>query len=158
VVFSSMIINNYLLIRKVIIGDHVVIGGNSIVAPGTIIGSGTTLGVWASTHIGQVLEPDWIYIGRPARKYKQAKIYYEETKKQSEIGTFRRIVDTGEKVPHTVTRFVKKDIVDIAIENLEKLHRKWLESEEAKSEKETRKKMKKKYKKDKKRIYKEQGI
>ena len=41
IVFSSTIIRidkiDYLLIKKVIIGDHVVLGGNAIVAPGTII-------------------------------------------------------------------------------------------------------------------------
>jgi carbonic anhydrase/acetyltransferase-like protein (isoleucine patch superfamily) len=148
VVFSSMIIGDHLLIKKVIIGDHVVIGGNSIVAPGTVIGRGTTLGVWASTHIGQILEPDWIYIGRPAQKYKPAITYYEETKKESEIGTYRRIVDTGERVPHKVNRYVKKDLIAIAIENLEKLYDQWKESIEVKSKKE----LKKKYEKSKKEI------
>ena len=148
VVFSSMIIKDHLLIKKVIIGDHVVIGGNSIVAPGTVIGKGTTLGVWASTHIGQYLEPDWIYIGRPARKYKQAMAYYEETKKESEIGTCRRIVDTEERQAHKVNRFVKKDLVAIAIENLEKLYDQWQQSLESKSKKE----IKKKYKNSKKEI------
>ncbi|TFG09030.1 MAG: hypothetical protein EU539_00530 [Promethearchaeota archaeon] len=151
VVLSSMIIGDHLLIRKVVIGDHVVIGANAVVSPGTIIGSGATLGVWASTHIGQILEHDWIYIGRPARKYKQSKTVYEESKKESEIGTIRRVVDTGEKVPHKVKRYVKKDVVGIAIENLELLYQKWLESEEAKNEKEARKRMKKKFKEDKRR-------
>ena len=143
VIFSSMIVGDHLLIRKVIIGDHVVIGGNSVVAPGTVIGRGATLGVWASTHIGQVLEPDWIYIGRPAKKYKQSKTFYEETKKESEIGTVRRIVDTGERVPHTVNRYIKKNMVAIAIDNLERLYLQWKESLEVKKRKELRKKYKK---------------
>ncbi len=143
VIFSSMIVGDHLLIRKVIIGDHVVIGGNSVVAPGTVISRGATLGVWASTHIGQVLEPDWIYIGRPAKKYKQSKTIYEESKKESEIGTVRRIVDTGERVPHTVNRYIKKDMVAIAIDNLERLYLQWKESLEVKKRKELRKKYKK---------------
>ena len=152
VVLSSMIIGDHFLIKKVIIGDHVVLGGNSIVSPGTVIGSGTTLGVWASTHIGQTLEPDWIYIGRPARKFKQTKVIYEESKKESETGTFRRLVDTNEKAPHTVKRYVKKDMVGIAIDNLEKLYDKWKESLEVKNKKE----LKKKYKNRKKEIKKKQ--
>ncbi len=152
VVLSSMIIGDHFLIKKVIIGDHVVLGGNSIVSPGTVIGSGTTLGVWASTHIGQILESDWIYIGRPARKFKQTKIIYEESKKESEVGTFRRLVDTNEKAPHTVKRYVKKDMVGIAIDNLEKLYEKWKESVEVKNKKE----LKKKYKKSKREIKKKQ--
>jgi acetyltransferase-like isoleucine patch superfamily enzyme len=93
VVSSSIIIGNHLLIKKVIIGDHVVLGGNCIVAPGTIIGKSTTLGVWAITHINQVLEPGWIYVGRPARKYQKA----ERSKEMSHKEPSRRIVDTGEK-------------------------------------------------------------
>ena len=108
-VFSSMLIRieslDYLLIRKVIIGDHVVLGGNSIVSPGTIIGKGTTLGVWCVTHINQILDPDWIYIGNPARKYQSAQKAIEESKKQAK----RRIVDTGERISFDVYQFNKKE-------------------------------------------------
>lgn len=93
VVSSSIIIGDYLLIKKVIIGDHVVLGGNCIVAPGTIIGKSCTLGVWAITHINQVLEPGWIYVGRPAKKYQKV----ERSKRLNRKKPTRRIVDTGEK-------------------------------------------------------------
>lgn len=93
VVSSSIIIGNHLLIKKVIIGDHVVLGGNCIVAPGTIIGKSCTLGVWAITHINQILEPKWIYVGRPARKYQPV----ERRKLLSRKNPKRRVVDTGEK-------------------------------------------------------------
>lgn len=105
VVLSSMIIGDHLLIKKVIIGDHVIIGGNAIVAPGTVIGKGTTLGVWATTHVGQVLEPDYIYIGSPARKYQSARKMVEDSKKIA----IRRIVDTGERIPYDVDKFIKRD-------------------------------------------------
>ncbi len=144
VVLSSMVIGDHLLIKKVIIGDHSVIGGNAIVAPGTIIGANTTLGVWATTHIGQVLEPGWIYIGRPAFKYKPAEKMVEESRKQA----IRRIVDTNERIPFDVRRYIKKDIVDIAVEELDKLYEKWKQDEIEKTEKE----LKKKYKKEKKKI------
>ena len=104
-IFSSIIIriNNedYLLIKKVIILDHVVLGGNSIVSPGTIIGKGSTLGVWTVTQINQILDPDWIYIGYPARKYQPAKKAIEESKKQA----MRRLVDTGERIPYDTNQF-----------------------------------------------------
>ncbi|MFX1378658.1 MAG: acyltransferase [Promethearchaeota archaeon] len=107
-IFSSLIIRienqDYLLIKKVIIGDHVVLGGNSIVAPGSIIGKGTTLGVWTITHINQILEPDWIYFGSPARKYQPTQKAIEESKRQA----MRRIVDTGERIPFDVTQFSDK--------------------------------------------------
>jgi hypothetical protein len=96
VVSSSIIIGNHLLIKKVIIGDHVVLGGNCIVAPGTIIGKSCTLGVWAITHINQVLEAGWIYVGRPARKYQKV----EMSKKMSRKELTSRIVDTGKKKPY----------------------------------------------------------
>jgi hypothetical protein len=107
VVLSSVIIRidniDYLLIKKVIIGDHVVLGGHSIVAPGTIIGKGTTLGIWAVTHISQKLEPNWIYIGKPARKYQPTDKAREESKKV----LIRRLVDTGEKIPFDIQSFEK---------------------------------------------------
>jgi acetyltransferase-like isoleucine patch superfamily enzyme len=96
IVCSSMIVSDYLLIKKVIIGDHVVLGGNSIVAPGTVIGKNCTLGVWAVTHINQILKPNWIYVGRPARKY----IPVEKNIQQSKKAPTRRIVDTGEREPY----------------------------------------------------------
>jgi hypothetical protein len=108
-VMSSIIIKSdnkdYLLIKKVIIGDHVVLGGHSIVAPGTVIGKGTTLGIWAVTHIGQILEPDFIYIGKPARKYQPTQKAIEESKQIS----LRRIVDTGEREPFDIYRGIMKD-------------------------------------------------
>jgi hypothetical protein len=108
VVLSSMIIRidktDYLLIKKVIIGDHVVLGGHSIVAPGTVIGKGTTLGIWAVTHIGQKLDPNWIYIGKPARKYQPTDKAREESKKV----LIRRIVDTNERIPFDIRSFKEK--------------------------------------------------
>ncbi|TXT60830.1 MAG: hypothetical protein BAJALOKI1v1_1220011 [Promethearchaeota archaeon] len=96
-VASSMIVGDSLIIKKVVIGDHVVLGGNSIVAPGTIIGKNTTLGVFAVTHINQVLEPNWIYVGRPAKKYQLV----SEERKLAKTDNFltKRIVDKGEKIP-----------------------------------------------------------
>lgn len=104
-IFSSIIIRienqDYLLIKRVIVGDHVVLGGNSIVAPGTIIGKGTTLGVWTITHINQILDPDWIYFGSPARKYQPVQRAIEESKKKA----MRRIVDTGERIAYDIDQF-----------------------------------------------------
>ena len=108
-VFSSIIIRidneDFLLVKKVIIGDHVVLGGNCIVSPGSVIGRGTTLGVWTVTHINQELQPDWIYIGNPARKYKPAQILIEESKKEP----IRRIVDTSERIPFDINKFLNKE-------------------------------------------------
>ncbi|MHA1762882.1 MAG: acyltransferase [Promethearchaeota archaeon] len=104
VVLSSMIIGDKLLIKKTIIGDHVVLGGNCVIAPGTIIGKGSTVGIWAVTQINQVLEPDWIYIGRPARKFIPTKKMAEESKKKF----IRRIVDTGERIPFDINMYKRR--------------------------------------------------
>ena len=107
-VISSMILKidnqDYLLIKRVIIGDHVVLGGHSLVAPGTIIGKGTTLGIWAVTHIGQKLDPNWIYIGKPARKYQPTDKAREESKKVM----VRRLVDTNERINFDIYSFKEK--------------------------------------------------
>ena len=126
VVISSMILRiedeDYFLIKKIIIGDHVVLGGNAIVAPGTVIGHSSTLGVWANTYIGQVLEPYWIYVGKPAEKYKrpQWKINQEILEKArkeaqkvidaSKKPAIRRLVDTNEREQFDVHKHVRKDI------------------------------------------------
>jgi acetyltransferase-like isoleucine patch superfamily enzyme len=111
-VFSSIIIRidniDYLLIKKVIIGDHVVLGANCIVTPGTIVCKGTTLGVWTVTHINQILDPYWIYIGNPARKYQPAQKAIEDSKKQA----VRRIVDTGERTSFDVHQFIRRKKVN----------------------------------------------
>ncbi|MFX0000824.1 MAG: acyltransferase [Candidatus Hodarchaeota archaeon] len=104
-IFSSTIIRieniDYFLLKKVIVGDHVVLGANSIVSPGTIIGKGATLGVWTVTHINQILDPNWIYIGNPAERYQPTQNAIEETKKQP----MRRLVDTGERIKFDVNQF-----------------------------------------------------
>ncbi len=111
-VFSSIIIRidniDYLLIKKVIIGDHVVLGANCIVTPGTIVCKGTTLGVWTVTHINQILDPHWIYIGNPARKYQPVQKAIEDSKKQA----VRRVVDTGERTQFNVHQFIRKKKVN----------------------------------------------
>ena len=107
-VFSSIIIrienDDYLLIKKVIIGDHVVLGANSIVSPGTIIGKGATLGVWTITHINQILDPDWIYIGNPAQKYQPTQKAIADSKKEP----MRRLVDSGKRIKFDITQFTNQ--------------------------------------------------
>ncbi len=104
-IFSSIIVriesNDYLLIKKVIIGDHVVLGAYSIVSPGTIIGKGATLGVWTVTHINQILEPDWIYVGNYAQKYQSTQKAIADSKKQP----MRRFVDTGKRIKFDIKQF-----------------------------------------------------
>jgi len=73
VVMSSMVVGNYLIIKKIIFSDFALIGGQSTISPGTIFGKDTMLGAVSITNYNQFLEPGWIYSGIPARKLKPNK-------------------------------------------------------------------------------------
>ncbi|MFX0072937.1 MAG: hypothetical protein ACFFAO_17810, partial [Candidatus Hermodarchaeota archaeon] len=70
VVMSSMVIGKYLIIKRLFFDDYAVIGGMSVISPGTVIGKDTILGAISNTHINQILEDGWIYMGIPGRKFK----------------------------------------------------------------------------------------
>ena len=92
VVMSSMIVGQYLIVKRIIIDDYAVVGGVSNVSPGTIIKKDTVLGAFSSTNINQILDKGWIYFGIPAIKLKPNK-YAEE--RQGKIT--RKDVDRQEK-------------------------------------------------------------
>ncbi|GAH70093.1 unnamed protein product, partial [marine sediment metagenome] len=67
-IFGSMVIGNYLIIKKVILEDNVVLGGVAQISPGTIVRENTIIGAGTMTSFNQELDPNWVYIGRPAKK------------------------------------------------------------------------------------------
>ncbi|MBD3255094.1 MAG: hypothetical protein GF383_08365 [Candidatus Lokiarchaeota archaeon] len=71
VIMSSMIVGDYLLLKSVLFNEGSTIGANSLIAPGTIFGRNSILGLGSYTKINQKLESGWIYIGRPAVKFKK---------------------------------------------------------------------------------------
>lgn len=74
VLMSSMIVGKYLIIKKVILGDHTVVGGLSNISPGTIIGKESIVGAFSGTIPNQVIDPAWVYLGpHSVRKYKPNK-------------------------------------------------------------------------------------
>ncbi len=77
VVMSSMVVGKYLIIKKIIFGDHTVIGGVSNISPGTVIGKESIIGVFTTSNPNQHIEPGWVYLGIPARKYKPNKYITE---------------------------------------------------------------------------------
>jgi hypothetical protein len=77
IIQSSVIIGNLLIIRKTIIEDNVKIGVHSVVMPGTILRKNTVLAASSMTTIGEELEEGWIYLGVPAKKFKE-NVFYEE--------------------------------------------------------------------------------
>jgi acetyltransferase-like isoleucine patch superfamily enzyme len=69
-IMSSMVVGNYLIIKRVTFEDFSLVGGQSTIAPGTHFGKDTVLGAVSVTTLNQKLEDGWIYSGIPARKLK----------------------------------------------------------------------------------------
>ncbi|MBA7655912.1 hypothetical protein ES703_63823 [subsurface metagenome] len=82
-ILSSMVIGNYLIIKKVILEDNVVLGGVAQISPGTIVRENTIIGAGTMTSFNQELDPNWVYIGRPAKKFKPNK--YAESNRDIRI-------------------------------------------------------------------------
>ena len=64
-IFSHLIYNEHILIKKVKIGKACVVGPQTIVSPGTIMRDGAILGANSYTWIDQELEGDLIHVGTP---------------------------------------------------------------------------------------------
>lgn len=79
VIMSSMVVGNYLIIKKIKFDDYALVGGQSTIAPGTHFGEDTVLGAVSVTTLNQDLEDGWIYSGIPARKLKPNQ--YAETRR-----------------------------------------------------------------------------
>ena len=103
VVMSSMVVGKYLIIKKVVLGDHTVVGGVSNVSPGTIMGKESVIGAFTTTTPNQFIEPAWIYLGPQfARKLKPNK--YAEQRRDI---IYRKYVD--EEVKYEVKQDVNID-------------------------------------------------
>jgi len=103
VIMSSMVVGNYLVIKKIILGDHTLVGGVSHISPGTILGKESVIGAFTTTVPNQYIEPGWIYFGPQfARKLKPNK--YAEQRRDVII---RKHVD--EEVKYEVKQEVNID-------------------------------------------------
>jgi len=58
---------NHLILAPVMIGKNVTIGGNSIIAPGATIGDNAIIGINSFVKKDQIIPPNTIYGGTPAR-------------------------------------------------------------------------------------------
>ena len=74
VVMSSMIIGNYLIIKKVYLDDYAVVGGMATVGPGTRMKTDTLIGAASTSIVNQILDEGWIYFGMPAKKLQPNKL------------------------------------------------------------------------------------
>ncbi|MHA2394156.1 MAG: DapH/DapD/GlmU-related protein [Promethearchaeota archaeon] len=70
IVMSSMVIGDYLLVKRVILKSGCTIGAFSIISPGTIVEEGAILGMGSYTRVNQLLDKRSVNIGRPAKKIK----------------------------------------------------------------------------------------
>ncbi len=103
VIMSSSIVGNYLIIKKIILGDHIVVGGVSNVSPGTIMGKESILAAFSTTIPNQIIEQAWIYLGPQfSRKLKPNK--YAEQRRDL---IYRKHVD--EEVKYEVKQEVNID-------------------------------------------------
>ena len=64
---SSMVLGDYLLVKKVILQEGCTIGAFSVIAPGTIVEEGAILGMGSYTNLNQRLNKNCIHFGRPAK-------------------------------------------------------------------------------------------
>jgi hypothetical protein len=64
-IFSHLIYNDKMIIKRVKIGKACIVGPHTIISPGTVLEDRAVLGVNSYTRINQVLEGDLIHVGIP---------------------------------------------------------------------------------------------
>ena len=122
IVQSSTIIGNLLIIRKTVIEENVRIGSHAIVMPGTYIGKNCILAANSVTTVEQVLEPGFIYVGIPAKKFK--KNYFFEDGLAGRIGQVEDVESLREKYEEV---YIKRH--DVSLKERRELKRKKKEKE-----------------------------
>ena len=84
-IFSHLIYQDKILIKKVKIGKTCIVGPQTIISPGTILQDGAILGVNSYTWVNQVLEGDLIHVGTPVSKTLQIQSVEESQEKAERI-------------------------------------------------------------------------
>lgn len=84
-IFSHLIYQDKILIKKVKIGKACIVGPQTIISPGTILQDGAILGVNSYTWVNQVLEGDIIHVGTPVSKTLQIQSIDESQEKAERI-------------------------------------------------------------------------
>ncbi|MFX1455290.1 MAG: DapH/DapD/GlmU-related protein [Promethearchaeota archaeon] len=102
IIQGAVIIGNLLIIRKTIIEDNVRIGSHAIVMPGTHIGHNCILAANSVTTVGQVLEENWIYVGIPAKKFKEN--FFFEDDLEDKIGHVEDVEALRERYEEIYTK------------------------------------------------------
>ena len=102
VVMSSMITTEFLIIKRVKIGKNCVVGGHAVISPGTVMPDNVVLGAFSATSYGQVLEPNWVYMGNPATKYRENKFREKDGLSAKDRAKTKGYIDLAEKLPEGV--------------------------------------------------------
>ncbi len=84
-IFSHLIYQDKILIKKVKVGKTCIVGPQTIISPGTILQDGAILGVNSYTWINQVLEGDLIHVGTPVSMTLQIQSVEDSQKKAERI-------------------------------------------------------------------------
>ncbi|MFW9900794.1 MAG: hypothetical protein ACFFDY_05850 [Candidatus Thorarchaeota archaeon] len=84
-IFSHLIYQDKILIKKVKVGKTCIVGPQTIISPGTTLKDGAILGVNSYTWMNQVLEGDLIHVGTPVSMTLQIQSVEESQKKAERI-------------------------------------------------------------------------
>jgi hypothetical protein len=84
-IFSHLIYQDKIIIKKVKIGKACIVGPQTIISPGTILQDGSILGVNSYTKINQILKGDLIHVGTPVSMTLQIQSIEESRDKADRI-------------------------------------------------------------------------
>ena len=85
IVMSNILVQNKLIIKKVVLKDNAVIGAHSIISPGTTFEPNTILDSLSMTTINQHLDGNSIYSGSPAEKKNKNNIINDKKRLEQDI-------------------------------------------------------------------------
>lgn len=99
---SSMIMGDYLIIKKIILEDNVLIGTHTVLCPGTIMRRNSVLSAMSFTYVDQELEEGWIYLGNPAKKYRENDFFKDDIEIlfETQLGDLKKWGKAMEKREH----------------------------------------------------------
>jgi len=84
-IFSHLIYQDKILIKKVKVGKTCIVGPQTIISPGTILQDGAILGVNSYTWTNQVLQGDLIHVGTPVSMTLQIQSVEDSQQKAEKI-------------------------------------------------------------------------
>jgi carbonic anhydrase/acetyltransferase-like protein (isoleucine patch superfamily) len=108
IIQSTVIIGDFLIIKKIKIGNNVKLGAHALVMPGTEIGDNCILAASSVSTVGQKLEEGWIYIGVPANKYKKNR--FDEDNIEEKISHVKDIEALRDKYEEIYVKWYDNDI------------------------------------------------